>query len=250
MESTAHLFDRMLTITADLFFELEKELFFNSLGGSSRKVLDIGCGNGDYLSRMCDCFPDMEFTGVEIDEDICRIARTRQRGNMTFHHSSYDGIPDSSLFDLVIARLVIRHIRDRRHLIRWLYEHTHNESTILIIDFDDDAGLAGSSSLPLFTSLFKQSRQMLRNHGFLNVTDALMLEFEHSGFRRPVIKRYKVTSDNPAVKQKMYAYMRLVTEYVLGSPIPAERAEELLAWSTDPGSRFDVHMFGMEIGKT
>jgi 2-polyprenyl-3-methyl-5-hydroxy-6-metoxy-1,4-benzoquinol methylase len=245
MRTKEDVFDFMLTLTTELFFELEKGYFLTGLEERSLKLLDVGCGNGEYLSHIHQSFPHLSLTGIEIDKSIYQKALLRSNPHLAIYHSSYDNIPVSEIYDWVMARLVILHIPDKQHFLRWLHQHTHHQSTILILDIDNDQ-LQENSQLPLFTALYKQSRQSLHTSKLLDLKDALRLEFQHAGFHHLSTKPYTITSDDPMVKQKLYMYMRLVTEYILGSPIPVAISEELFSWLIDPNGYHEIHMFGME----
>ena len=43
----------------------------------SKRVLDLGCGNGDLLAHLRDC-KQVQATGIELDES--KVARCIQRG--------------------------------------------------------------------------------------------------------------------------------------------------------------------------
>ncbi|MED4127151.1 class I SAM-dependent methyltransferase [Shouchella miscanthi] len=40
----------------------------------SKAVLDVGCGLGGYMMTLAEQFPNIQFHGVEIDQDVCRRA--------------------------------------------------------------------------------------------------------------------------------------------------------------------------------
>jgi hypothetical protein len=242
MRTKTDIFDVMLTITTDLFFDMEKELFFQDLRG---KLLEVGSGNGEYLSRVSASFPGAEMIGIEHDHDIYQRTTGRRTDRVSFYPTSYENMPQSDIYDYVLARLVILHIQDKQHFASWLQEHMHSGSTLLILDFDQEQG-KDNGQLPLFTELFQKSRSSLHTSKWLGVKDALKLEFEHYGFRHIDTQLYKVSSDSPIVKKKLYEYMQLVVESHSNTSIPQELYDELTNWHLDPGSHYEVPMFGME----
>jgi len=68
---------------------MDKEADFlkAELAGSGR-ILDIGCGIGTFEERM----PDYDITGVDIDEEMLKIARKRAP-HATFHITSASHLP-------------------------------------------------------------------------------------------------------------------------------------------------------------
>jgi SAM-dependent methyltransferase len=248
MRAKVDIFDSMLTVTADLFFEREQELFFQKLQEKSLQVLDVGCGNGAYLSKLNEQFPLLTLTGLEIEEGIYQHALVKQNSTMAFYHSSYEQHDVLHAYDYVIARLVIQHIQDRQHFIQWLHEHMTAHATFLIIDIDDDQ-LHNNSQLPLFSALYHQSRQAVQRRSLLNIKDALRIECKHNGFNHLSTTRYTLTTDTPSVKQQIYTYMQLVTENYLNTSVPADIADELAAWFNNPHGHQEIHMFGMEFSR-
>jgi SAM-dependent methyltransferase len=240
----------MLNVTADLFFDMEMSLFFRRFGEKRMTMLDIGCGNGTYLACISDQYPGMRLTGIEIEEEVFRKAQVKRKENLTFVHGSYEQLTGAGPYDTILARLVVPHIGNRNSFVQWLYEHTTEQSTVIVIDFDDSR-YHGNVKLPLFSSLYKQARQSLKQRGtFLELRDALLLEFRHAGFIDLGTERYSVRTDRDDLKRMCRDYMRLATEYLLDAPISAEREDELAAWLDDSDSFQEIPMFGIVFGKS
>jgi SAM-dependent methyltransferase len=76
-----------------------------------RKVLDLGCGNGDSVDMFRRHDPAIDWVGVDIPDS--QEARSRRRTDAVF--VTYDGLrvpfPDQT-FDLVYSRQVLEHVRD------------------------------------------------------------------------------------------------------------------------------------------
>jgi ubiquinone/menaquinone biosynthesis C-methylase UbiE len=250
METRADRLDRMLNVTAELFFELERSMFFRKFGERTMSSLDIGCGNGAYAAKIGARFPDMRLTGVEIDVEMYRKAMVRQEGNLTYIQGSYEQLRGDSPYDAVIARLVVLHIQDRDGFVKWVYDHTSDGGTVIVIDFDD-ARYRENEKLPLFSTLYKKARQSLRRkRTLLELPDALRLEFCHGGFVHLDTERYSIRADSPERKYRLCEYMRLATEYLLDAPISADRERELAAWLDEPGAFQEIPMFGIRFGKS
>src|SRR5579884_2404203 len=76
------------------------------------RILDIGCGAGDWAIEMGYAFPDAQIVGIDADPDMVRyanaLARVRHLDNVTFTVSDMahlTTIPDGA-FDLVHARFL------------------------------------------------------------------------------------------------------------------------------------------------
>ncbi|MGZ8463014.1 MAG: class I SAM-dependent methyltransferase [Candidatus Deferrimicrobiaceae bacterium] len=90
------------------------ELFLNERMPDGR-LLDIGCGNGDFLARMRG--KGWEVEGLEVDSEAVKSARSRH--GLTIHHGALETwkLPDGS-FDAITANHVIEHVHDPIALIR------------------------------------------------------------------------------------------------------------------------------------
>ncbi|MBW7453587.1 class I SAM-dependent methyltransferase [Paenibacillus sepulcri] len=239
-------FDQMLTATTDLFFNLEMELLLHQYGGSETlRLLDVGCGNGEYLSRLSRHYPGWQCTGLELDEGIYQYAVLKETPNLSFVHSSYENYESDHRYDLVLVRLVAAHLQDQGHFMRWLRDRTHPHSTIIIIDIEDAEETRWSESLPLFSSLYSQMRRPLRRTRLLRLKDSLALEARFHGFASQQLFRYRAAADALDTKRLMYRYMQLVTGYHYGHPLPADREDELVQWFMSPDQTFEVHMFAI-----
>lgn len=90
------------------------ELFLNERMPGGR-LLDIGCGNGDFLARMRG--KGWEVEGLEVDSEAVKSARSRHC--LTIHHGALEtlGLPDGS-FDAITANHVIEHVHDPIALLK------------------------------------------------------------------------------------------------------------------------------------
>jgi 2-polyprenyl-3-methyl-5-hydroxy-6-metoxy-1,4-benzoquinol methylase len=79
------------------------------------KLLEIGCGNGDYLARMKGLGWDVE--GIEIDPVACRYARQTHR--LLIHECSVErkNYCDDT-FDAIVVNDVIEHVFDPISLLK------------------------------------------------------------------------------------------------------------------------------------
>ncbi|MFF2093812.1 class I SAM-dependent methyltransferase [Paenibacillus sp. NPDC058174] len=243
------LFDEMLQLTTTLFFEQENNLFFHFLEKESSTLIDVGCGNGDYLSRLHDTYPQLSLTGLEYEAGIFERAVRKQKDRLDFQLSSYESAsvePDSA--GAIVARLVMQHIPDRIQFAEWAYKCMVPGGRLLLLDADDNA-LQLNGRLPLFSQLYVQSRQSMQSKGWLSFADRLKLEMTHTGFTHLRTERYRLTAKDRETKRLLYRYMICVTELYTKEPISEEREKELSAWLHDDFCSHEIHMFGLEFQK-
>ena len=253
MPTQEQYFDQMLTITADLFFSIENELFkpyYESKKNTATSILDVGCGNGAYLSLLSRQFPQWRCIGLEMDERIYRYAQPKETEKLTFINAAYENYQSNEPVDYVIIRLVAAHLQDRAHFMHWLRNQTHPESIIILIDVEDtvQTNLQEAERLPLFSELYRTMRRPLRASKLLSLKDSLLLEGKAAGFQALKVVSYGVQADTPKTRRQIFEYMQAVTGARCESPIPPERQLELNRWYDTENATFDVGLFGLVLG--
>ncbi|MUT68435.1 bifunctional 2-polyprenyl-6-hydroxyphenol methylase/3-demethylubiquinol 3-O-methyltransferase UbiG [Paenibacillus sp. NEAU-GSW1] len=245
------VFDEMLQLTTELFFEQELKLFFRfpEWEQPPANVIDVGCGNGAYLSRLHQVYPELPMTGLEIENSIFEFAKAKCNEGLEFHLSSYEKSSfKTQSVAAIVARLVMPHINDRLHFAEWANAQTAAGSRLIVLDVDSDE-LQWNERLPLFSQLYVQSRQSILRKSWLTFPSILRVEMEKGGFRHLRTVPYRLAADTYATKLKLYRYMQCAAELYKGAPPSAELEEELSAWLRDESASHEIHMFGIEFEK-
>jgi 2-polyprenyl-3-methyl-5-hydroxy-6-metoxy-1,4-benzoquinol methylase len=79
-----------------------------------KRVLEIGCSVGNISSAFC-AFPDIEFTGIDIDSHVINLAKHRFRDypNFSFSLSSLEELSQQTKkFDYVLFAGMLHHVDD------------------------------------------------------------------------------------------------------------------------------------------
>lgn len=75
-----------------------------------KKILDAGCGEGFIAQLLLSRFPDLNYTGIELDENTVRKAR-RKVNQAKFIQGSVTKLPfNANTFDLVLCLEVLEHL--------------------------------------------------------------------------------------------------------------------------------------------
>ncbi len=112
----------MKSLKEQFIIEVVGEAVRRSAAGSVVRVLDLGCGDANYVPALIERFPTIEYVGVEPIEDSFKGAQKNLNGvaNAKVHFQlGYDSIPNEkeASFDVVFSLSVLEHIK---HLDRFL----------------------------------------------------------------------------------------------------------------------------------
>ena len=136
---------------------------------SGRTFLDVGCGDGVFLSCISD---EWSKQGLEPSASGAALARNR---NLDVAHATLDTAPQQYEADVVSALDVIEHVIDPHHFVESFKRHLRPRGVVLLLTGDADsypAKIAGPQWSYLrwcgHISVFSQAglRRLLESHGF------------------------------------------------------------------------------------
>lgn len=136
---------------------------------SGRTILDVGCGDGVFLSCMSN---EWSKRGLEPSASGARLA---QKKNLDVTHATLDTAPQGYEADVVSALDVIEHVIDPHQFVESFKRHLRPGGVVLLLTGDADsypAKVAGPQWSYLrwcgHISVFSQSglRRLLESHGF------------------------------------------------------------------------------------
>lgn len=144
------LWDAFLEGQSELFFEPEFRWMTNQdWWGNVKSILEIGSGNGAYLSKLADQFHEKTFQGIEklsssVKQANERYARDRvafQEGNAELFHEQL-----SHSSEVVLFRLTLQHLKEPLLALQNAWHYLVPNGHVLIIDSYD---LAKRTSHPI-----------------------------------------------------------------------------------------------------
>jgi SAM-dependent methyltransferase len=133
---------------------------------SARSIVDVGCGNGYYLSRLAARHPGKTFVGIDLSAEL--IDRAQQRftsPRMHFERRDFlrDGAPAC---DLIMMRFVLQHLPDLGAVLAQAANALRPGGKLLVID-PDFAESSCSPRLPLFMGMFAAFEKWRASLGLL-----------------------------------------------------------------------------------
>ncbi len=100
-----------------------EDIVLNSISKNSnkiRKILDFGCGTGRFTKRLF--LPKMEVYGCDVDNNLLKKAKKRQKNIKFTYVSPYKKIPyKSNYFDCVTMMGVLEHVSDEKETLVEIY---------------------------------------------------------------------------------------------------------------------------------
>lgn len=120
---------------------------------NSRSVLDIGCGEAGYIKKLAGKFPETQFTGIEISEEVTEKAKqlTAEDKNVAIENADLWDYNPEQPFDMVMMNNVLHYIdlEKREALIHELADWVSPGGILSIV-----TPIAGSSDDPPFANVF------------------------------------------------------------------------------------------------
>jgi SAM-dependent methyltransferase len=87
---------------------------------NTKKILDLGCGTGSHAELLCN--KDYIVHGIDLSEDMLKIAKNRRKGKekqLSFSHSNIQNLSLDKKFDVVISLFhVISYQNSNEELIK------------------------------------------------------------------------------------------------------------------------------------
>jgi SAM-dependent methyltransferase len=144
------------------------------------KILDVGCGAGRFMQRLCAVYPLSETTGIDLYADeIIKAVDSR----MKIMRSSGETMQFKDEFDLVYLGESLYLMEDKQHAIRNCYRALRKGGTIAILEglLSEKDGCVTSKEGKMVMTM--QLDFVLQGHEFMTksqITTLLML----AGFKK------------------------------------------------------------------
>lgn len=153
------LWDRILTSQVDFTFGLELSAYYRTPEWHRAvKVLDLGTGNGYYLHRVAQRFPEKTYLGIDQSAKQIDIARKRYQGDGVSFQCA-DLFDMRGTYDFILLRAVVQHIVDLPRLVAQIRSLLHERGAAIIVDSEDRDPFLLWPSAPSVEHLFNTLSQ-------------------------------------------------------------------------------------------
>lgn len=148
-----NFFDRMTDVLdtqlrnqVDVLWPREAECLERHGLRAARTVLDLGTGNGYFLCRMAEHYPEKRFVGIDASEPLITKAREliARAGlhNVEVREACCPHMNVEGEFDFILARLSLYSMPHREDVLRWSCERLTAGGRMAVIDVDDGLSYA------------------------------------------------------------------------------------------------------------
>ena len=155
-------------------------------GGAAWRMLDLGCGEGQFTRRTADRYPNATFVGADVDRAAVEAASRGAAGNIEFLvHDAREPLPQAPVldggaaFDVAVMWMVLLYLPDRTGALANVARAVSPGGVVLLCNQADD-GVRFSH--PAATELIEATFEMGRRFGILMSETSLDAPLEETGF--------------------------------------------------------------------
>jgi SAM-dependent methyltransferase len=231
--------DDLLRLQVDLFFPQESAYLQTfEPWRAARHVLDVGCGNGYYLSRLQSEFPQKLYFGIDLSRELIAEARTRHSGpDLRFAQANLFDFSPPRRFDLVVMRFLVQHLTDLAAVIERAERLATVDGGLLVVEPDLGAS-RNTPATPRFEELLERFEAVRKADGRMKGRlDEFGAIAARAGWRLERDHHLMVTTPRPIENaQLLPVYFRWIelceNSGLLAYPF-AEARRELTDWAAD-----------------
>lgn len=115
---------------------------------SIKRILDLGCGPGDFSRRLARAFPDAEVIGVDGAPNMLKRAASESEGlNIRWVQALLDSFEDQEGFDLVFSNSLLHHLHQPEQLWTSIKSMTREGGWVHISDLRRPVSRSAAASM-------------------------------------------------------------------------------------------------------
>ncbi len=122
-----------------LMFGRSYDMFLRNIVSDygKKRILDVGCGTGEFALRLKDRRKDLEIYGMDLSNEMIQVARQKVRPycHVDFRVGDVEELPyEDNYFDCLTCSHSFHHYPNKKKAVREMYRVLRPEGTIMIID--------------------------------------------------------------------------------------------------------------------
>jgi len=99
-------------------------------------ILDVGAGEGNFISGLAQLTPDVNYIAVEGDKKLVDKAKEKNaQGNITFVNALFDETFSNSSYDMILARFAVEHMTDISQFVSEAMKRLKPGGVLLITEY-------------------------------------------------------------------------------------------------------------------
>lgn len=111
------------------------EIYVSKLNlNQTGKVLDIGCGAGDYFPKLTSAYPNVLFTGIDGSTTMLQKAAARNIANITLENRIIPDLSITEKYDGIISSMVLHQLANPQGMWDTVKQVGNPGSKIFIMD--------------------------------------------------------------------------------------------------------------------
>lgn len=127
------------SILQRLVFRNSHDMFIRQIIKDSRpfRILDIGCGTGEFALKLKGRRRDINISGVDISSEMINVAKKKARftRDIDFRIGDVEDMPyDNNIFDYITCAHSFHHYPDKGKAVREMFRVLKNDGKVMIID--------------------------------------------------------------------------------------------------------------------
>jgi SAM-dependent methyltransferase len=117
------------------FLAAIKNSKLHSLLSKGCRLLDVGCGTGSFIAKLCDSYPQSVFVGIDPSNEAVRAARRVARGKpVKVQKQAGEDMKYSEEFDLVYIGESLYAARDRQKVVSNCHRALKKDGILAIVE--------------------------------------------------------------------------------------------------------------------
>jgi ubiquinone/menaquinone biosynthesis C-methylase UbiE len=157
-----------------IFFQPSHRMMLNQMAPEDKRVLDIGCGTGQFAARVLEQCPAAQVWGLDLSEGMLEHARQRlQAAGDRVHlvHGDSENLPfPANSFDVVTCSHSFHHYPNQARVVAEMHRVLAPGGKLMIIDGDRD-GLWGRFIFDGIVVMMEGAVKHLSGAAFHNLFD-------------------------------------------------------------------------------